>query len=177
MRFRIAFVLLGAGLLAACGGSGSSANNQNAPVPVNIGGGSVAKPLQVTVAGGQTASGINISLVTPATSPPPNAIVLGVAALSGAGQAFNTGATISQGRTQRVLLFGPGLSGSMQVFITGPDDITISSVQSIKATDNTPGVSFTAAVAPSAALGCRTVILQAANGDVTTFTSGLEVTP
>jgi len=103
--------------------------------------------------------------------------VLGVATLTGSGDAFNTGATIAQGATMRVLLFGPGLSGSMQVSITGPADITVSNVQTIKATDGTPGIAFMAAAAPNAALGGRTVVLQTANGDVTTFTGGLEVVP
>ena len=56
----------------------------------------------------------------------------------------------------RVLLFGPGLNSAMQVTIAGPHDITVSNMQSITATDNTPGVAFTAAVAGNAALGART---------------------
>jgi hypothetical protein len=74
-----------------------------------------------------------------------------------------------------VLLFGPGLSSNMQVSITGPNDITISGIQSIQATDGTPGVAFNAAVASTAAVGARTVILQDANNDITTFAGGLEV--
>ncbi len=137
----------------------------------------MTKPVVVTLGTGQTVGGIDISVVAPASSTAPNAVVLGVAALSGAGQAFNTGGSIAQGATQRVLLFGSGLSGNMQVSITGASDITITNIVSIKATDNTPGVAFTAAAAPNAALGARTVILQATNGDITTFTGGLEVTP
>ncbi len=134
-------------------------------------------PTVVTVVAGQTAGGVNITVVPPASSPAPNAQVLGVAALSGTGEAFNTGASISRGTTRRVLLFGPGLNGGMQITISGPSDITISNPVSIKATDGTPGVSFTAAVAANAALGARTVVLQTANGDITTFTGGLEVVP
>ncbi len=137
----------------------------------------MTKPTVVSVAAGQTASGINITVATPASSPPPNAEVLGTAGLTGTAQAFNTGATITRGTTQRVLLFGPGLSGSMQISVTGPADITVSSPVSIKATDNTPGIAFSATVAGNAALGCRTVVLQATNGDITTFTGGLEVVP
>ena len=74
-----------------------------------------------------------------------------------------------------MLLFGPGLSGSMQVSITGPADVAISNIQSITATDNTPGISFTAAADGNAALGARTVILQNSNNDVTTFSGGLEI--
>ncbi len=77
----------------------------------------------------------------------------------------------------RVVLFGPGLTAGMTVSILGPSDIQISNVQGTSATDNTPGLSFTATVAPNAALGARTVVLQASNGDITTFTGGLEVVP
>ncbi len=137
----------------------------------------MSKPNVVTVAAGQTAGGADITVASPASSPPPNAQVLGVASLSGSGEAFNTGGTIKQGSTQRVLLFGPGLSGNMQVTITGPGDISVSNPLTIKATDGTPGVSFTATASPTAALGCRTVILQTTNGDITTFTGGLGVVP
>ncbi len=65
----------------------------------------------------------------------------------------------------------------MTVVVEGPTDIQVSNVQSIRATDNTPGVSFTAAVSGNAALGARSVVLQASNGDITTFTGGLEVVP
>jgi hypothetical protein len=65
----------------------------------------------------------------------------------------------------------------MQISIRGPNDISISQVTTIKSTTNTPGVSFVAVVSPTAALGARTVVLQNAQGDVTTFTGGLEVAP
>ncbi len=170
-------VMVGAlGVLAGCGGTGGSKNPQNTPPPPNLGGGPVAAPVAVGVSAGQAVSGINITVVMPASAPPPNAQVLGVANLTGPGEAFNTGGTISRGTTRRVLLFGPGLSGTMTVTITGPSDITISGIQTIKATDGTPGVAFTAAAA-NASLGARTVVLQATNGDITTFTGGLEVLP
>jgi len=63
----------------------------------------------------------------------------------------------------------------MQVSISGPVDIGISQLQSIQSTSGVPGVAFRAAVPSSAAIGARTVILQAPNGDITTFTGGLEV--
>ncbi len=169
---RIGIVLVLLGVLAGCGGGGGSS-----PPPSSVGGGAVAKPTVVTVNAGQTAGGVDITVVSPASSPPPNAQVLGVASLTGTGNAFNTGATIARGATQRVLLFGPGLSGSVQITISGPSDITVSNPISIKATDGTPGISFTAAVAANVALGSRTVILQTTNGDITTFTGGLEVVP
>ena len=126
----------------------------------------------ITVTPGQASSGVNIAVVSPASSPAPNATTIGLGTT-----AANTGTTISRGSTQTVLLFGPGLSGSMQVSITGPSDVSISNIQSITATDNTPGVSFTAAVDSNAGLGARTVILQTSNNDVTTFSGGLEIVP
>jgi hypothetical protein len=77
----------------------------------------------------------------------------------------------------RILLFGPGLNGSMKVTIAGPHDIKIGTLEAVEATDNTPGIAFTAAVSSNAALGARTVFLKSANGDVTSFTGGLEVIP
>lgn len=76
-----------------------------------------------------------------------------------------------------MILFGHGLSGNMTVSLTGPADIAVSNIQAIMSTTNVPGISFTAAVSSSAALGARTVILQAANNDITTFAGGLEVVP
>lgn len=166
-------------LMCACGGGGSSTSgNVTSPPPTPTGpsGGPVSAPIVVTVGSGQTASGVNVSVVPPVASPGENAQLLGVTTGSG-GEAFNTGAAIAQGATQQVLLFGPGLSGNMTVTISGPNDIGVSNAQTIKATDGTPGVEFTAAVAPNAALGARTVILQAPNNDITTFTGGLEVVP
>ncbi len=172
---RAGLALLVTGLLVGCGGTGTSSRQPQSPP--NLGGGTVAAPQSVTVGAGQSVSGADITVPAPASNPPPNATVLGTASLTGSAQAFNTGATIKRGSTARVLLFGPGLSGSMQVSITGPNDITASSIQSIKATDGTPGVSFIAAVNGNAALGCRTVVLQTSNGDITTFSGGLEVVP
>lgn len=174
---RTALVVLFLGVLAGCGGAGSSSSKGTAPPPPNLGGGAVSPPNVVTVSAAQTASGVEVTVVPSAASPAENATVLGVAALTGTGEAFNTGSTIARGATMRVLLFGPGLSGAMQVSITGPTDITISSTQTIKATDGTPGVAFVAMVSGNAALGCRTVVLQAPNGDITTFSGGLEVVP
>jgi hypothetical protein len=134
------------------------------------GGGAVGQPNIVAVSGGQTTFGADIAVASPASSPTPNAENLGTG-----NSASNTGATISQGTTATVLLFGPGLNGNMQVTISGPGDIAISNIQSITATDNTPGISFTAAVALNAALGARTVLLRDSKDDITSFTGGLEV--
>jgi hypothetical protein len=100
-----------------------------------------------------------------------------VAGLTGSASAFNTGDVIHRGTTMRVVMFGAGLAGDMQVTILGPNDIQISNVTGITATDNTPGISFTAAVAGNAALGARTVVLQTTSGNITAFTGGLEVAP
>lgn len=76
-----------------------------------------------------------------------------------------------------MILFGPGLSGNMTVTLSGPSDISVSNIQSISSTMNVPGISFSAAVSSSAALGARTVVLQSPNNDITTFAGGLEVVP
>lgn len=171
-------------LLAVLVGCGGNAATPVSAVPASTapGGSSgtptpVSAPNTVTVSAGQTASGIDIAVSAIAGSPAPNAQDLGVAELTGRGTAANTGAVIHRGQTARVLLFGPGLSGDMQVIIRGPNDITVSDMASISSTSGTPGVSFVAAVGGNAALGARTVVMQTSKGDVTTFTGGLEVVP
>ena len=154
-----------------CGGGSSSSSGSGGTGGVT-GGGSVSAPTVVTVAGGQKSSGVNIAVSTPASTTSPNAESIGIG-----NSAANTGTTISQGSTQTVILFGPGLSGSMTVSLTGPADISVSNIQGIMSTTNVPGISFSAAVSSSAALGARTVILQATNNDITTFAGGLEVVP
>ncbi len=77
----------------------------------------------------------------------------------------------------RVILFGAGLNGQMQVTIGGPNDVTVTSITPTQATDNTPGISFIATASSTAALGARTVFLKNANGDMTSFTGGFEVVP
>ena len=165
-------------IAVGCGGGSSNAPPTPAPAPPSLppGSGAVSPPTTVTVAGGASVGGIDVTVPTPAKSPAENAQVLGTSTGSG-GSASNTGSTIHRGETKTVLLFGPGLVGSMQVTITGPADIVISNIQSIQSTKNTPGIAFTAAVNADAALGARTVILQATNDDITTFTAGLEVVP
>jgi len=141
------------------------------------GGGPVNPPIVVNVVADQTVPGVDISVPGPASPPGPNATVLGVADLTGRASAFNTGGIIHRGTIMRVILFGPALSGDMQVIIGGPADITATSVTSITATDNTPGISFVAAVDPNAALGARSVSLKTSQNDITTFAGGLEVMP
>ncbi|MGI9103792.1 MAG: hypothetical protein ACR2IF_15235 [Terriglobales bacterium] len=179
---RIAVITVLCAALAGCGGGGggSSAPSTSTTTPPATGTGAVNpvnSPAIVGVLGGQTAAGVDITVIAPGATTPPNTQDLGVAALTGTGRAFNTGDIIHRGATNRVLLFGPGLSANMQVSIRGPSDITISDITGTSATDGTPGITFTALVSPSAALGARTVVLQNANGDITTFTGGLEVVP
>jgi hypothetical protein len=131
----------------------------------------------IGLAGGQTAAGVDISVPSPAASPAPNATVLGVAPTGPGGSASSTGDVVHLGSTVKILLFGPGLSGDMQISISGPNDISIQNIRTITATDKTPGVAFDASVSSSAALGARTVILRNAQNDITTFTGGLEVVP
>ena len=158
-------------LAVGCGG-GSSPSGSSGGTGGGSGGGPVNAPTIVTVSGGQNSSGVNISVAAPASTTPPNAQSVGIGT-----SAANTGTTIAQGSTQTVILFGPGLSGSMTVSLSGPADIAISNIQSITSTTNVPGISFTAAVGSTAALGARTVVLQATNNDITTFAGGLEVVP
>jgi len=131
----------------------------------------------VNVATGQTVGSVDVTVVAPAGTPAPNAQDLGVAPIGGGGTAFNTGDVIHRGQTARILLFGPGLSGDMKITIRGPADIDIAEFTSITSTTGTAGLSFIAVANANAALGARTVILQNAKGDITTFTGGLEVVP
>lgn len=175
--------LLLAALLGCGGNSSSSTPAPSIPSSGGSGAGggtppssSVTAPSVVQVTAGQTASGVDISVPAPSGTQP-NVMDLGVAGVTGPASAFNTGDVIHRGSVMRVVVFGPALSGDMQVSILGPNDIQITNVQGTTATDDTPGVSFTAAVAPNAALGARTVVLQSSSGNITAFTGGLEVVP
>ncbi|HMC29989.1 MAG TPA: hypothetical protein VKL99_04085 [Candidatus Angelobacter sp.] len=173
-----AYVISAVIMVSGCGGSSSSSSPSPAASPngAPVGNGALAPPNVITVAAGQTASGTNIVVPAPAVSPQLNIIALGVTTGSG-GSAFNTGATIARGATMTVLIFGAGLSGNQQIGISGPGDITVSNPQSIVSKTGTPGIAFQAAVASSAALGARTVMVTNAHSDIATFTGGLEVTP
>jgi len=65
----------------------------------------------------------------------------------------------------------------MKVSITGPGDITVGTLTAVTAQDGTPGVQFPITLTNSSALGARTVVMQDAKNDVTTFSGGLEVVP
>lgn len=185
--WRLGPVLLLCSLFVACGGGGATT-----PAPTSSTGGQSASnpapapqappvqlsaPTPVDVSRGPSATGIDITVASPVASPAPNAQDLGSNTTTARQAASNTGGTIRRGSTMRVILFGPGLDGQMQVRISGPSDITVSGITSIQASDNTPGIAFMAAAAGNAALGARTVYLQNTSGDVTSFTGGLEVIP
>jgi hypothetical protein len=133
----------------------------------------------IAVSAGTITSGIDLEVG--AAGNEPNALSLGVTQSILGGSAFNTGDRIVRGQTSRVLLFGPGLSGSMNVTIVGSQDIQISDIRSETGTNGSggsvPGVSFLAAVNSNAVPGPRTVLLRKSTGEVTAFTGGLEVAP
>ncbi len=183
-----AILLLLVALSLSCGGGSSSSSVSNpggnggtVTPPTGNGGGSssgsttaLAPPNAVVVNAGATASGIDITV--PSGTPPLNAQVLGVAPVNtSGGSASNTGGVIQRGTSGDVLLFGKGLNGGLTVSILGPKDITIGNVQSIKSTSGLPGIEFTVDVDSGATPGARTVVLQDTNGNVTTFTGGLEI--
>lgn len=178
---QIAALVLASSFLVACGGGGGSTAGSGGPAPGPPSGGggptsptgAVVTPTPVTVAAGQTTTGVDITVPSGASAM--NTEVLGVADPGGGGSAFSTGASVARGATARVLLFGNGLTGSARVSISGPSDISISNVQGITATDDTPGVAFTIAVDSNAAPGARTVTLRDTKDNITTFTGGLEV--
>ena len=187
-------MLLACGLLAACGNGmansgpaspSSSSSSRNATPeatskiesPAQVAAPASAEPVPVTVSAGQEVTGVNITVAPPGSTTPPRAEDLGVNPVHGLGMAANTGGSIRRGSTMRVLLFGPGLNTRMHVTVAGRSDITISNLQGITATDNTPGIAFLASVSPTAQLGARTIFLRGDNGDETAFAGGLEVIP
>jgi hypothetical protein len=175
-------ILLLCFLLVGCGGSTSSSTNTptpTTPAPTTGGTGTApaGTPTVVNVSQGQTLTGVDVTVSTPAGTPAPNAENLGVNNVTGRASAANTGGVIHRGSTMRVVLFGAGLNGSMKVTIGGPGDVTVSNVSAVQATDNTPGISFNATASSNASLGARSVFLQTSAGDITSFTGGLEVVP
>jgi hypothetical protein len=144
----------------------------------NSGSGPAAGATPVTVTGGQTTTGVDIAVVAPVSNPTPNATFIGTGDLAAGIHVFNVGTVIHQSSTTTVAILGYGLASNILVGITGPADITMSNITSVRGTLGNPdATTFTASVSGSAALGARTVILQDANKDNTTFTGGLEVIP
>ena len=138
------------------------------------GGGAVLAPVPVAVVANQTAIA-NIAVVAPVSGTPPNVQAVGV---DSNGFAFATGGTATQGEAAGIVtLFGPGITSGMNVSFSGPADITVTNTHTVTATDGTPGLQFNIAVASTAALGARTLILQNSSNDITTFTGGIEIIP
>ncbi len=140
------------------------------------GGGGGTSPTSVSVSAGATTNGVDIGVTSPKSNPTPNAEFLGVNL--GFAVAATTGDTVSRSQgSATVTMYGPGLSNTMAVTITGPADITIGSLTAITASDGTPGVQFPITLTAATALGARTVVMQDTNNDTTTFAGGLEVIP
>ena len=175
--FYLTILSMGLAVSGCAGHSSSPMSNNPTPSPTPTpppSVGPVNPPTVITLGAGQSISGNDITVSAPVSGTAPNAQALG-ATTDSAGSADNTGTIVTRGSVVTVLLFGPGLSGNMLVSISGPSDIGISQIQSIQSRTGTPGVAFRATVAGNAALGARTVVLQSPNGDITTFTGGLEV--
>jgi hypothetical protein len=68
----------------------------------------------------------------------------------------------------------PPTSLITSVTLSGPNDITVGTVSSLTAGG---GVGFRITLGGSTATGARTVFLKNAQGDITTFTGGLEILP
>jgi hypothetical protein len=152
------------------GGGGGGGNLGGA----GSGGGAVTAPVPVAVTAGQTTTA-NIAVVAPVSTTAPNVQAVGV---DSSGFAFATGGTATQGEPSGIVtLFGPGITADMKVSFSGPTDITVTNIAAVTATDGTPGLQFNIAVASTAALGARTLILQSTNNDITTFAGGIEIIP
>ena len=182
LRVHFFSVLILAVGLAGCGNGGGGTSSSKGGGGGGGGTVPVVAPVTMNVTSGQTSTA-NILVGSPAATTPPNAKLLGVAPITATTiSAFNTGATIQRNSVDRVVLFGDGLSGTMQVSINGPavNDITISNIQGVTSQPDAsgktvPGISFTATVPAAAATGARTVVLRSTQDDITTFTGGLEV--
>lgn len=162
------FVLALLMFAAACGGGGGGQSSNSGGSTQTGASGPVTVPAGTTVT--------NADITVDATTSPLNALVLGVADINATGgSATNTGGTVARGSQARVLMFGTGLNGNLQIAISGPNDITVSDVESITSTKGTPGVEFVVTVGSGAAIGARTVFLSDASGNTTAFAGGLEV--
>ena len=180
MRIFLAVAALSVAVtLSSCGGGSSSStpstsNNQNPGTPTPP-----QPATAVTVTSGQTTSGVDITVSAPAATPQENAQDLGVNDACRGGSAFNVGDVIHRGDSKQMLIFGPGLTSNVAASVLGPSDIQLTFVATVHANDadQTPGVCLDVIVSANAALGARTVMVQASNGDITTLTGGLEVLP
>ena len=179
MRLGSLYLVASIFLLVGCGSRGlTSGSSSTAPsaVPATSSAqpsgssGDITGGNTVTVSAGVDTSGVNIT-VSPAAGSE-NAEALGKVS---DGFAANTGVVVHQASSETIVLFGAGLSGSMSVTLSGPNDIGISNVRAAQAKDGTSGIAFDVVVASTTAIGARTVYLKAVNNDVTAFAGGLEV--
>jgi hypothetical protein len=166
----------------ACGGGGSKTSSSSGGgivTPPTGGGtsggtGNSTGATAVAVNAGSATTGVVISVTS--GTPTLNAQVLGVASVSSSGgSASNTGGVVQRGAQSDVLLFGKGLGSDLTISVLGPNDVSITNIRSIKSTSGLSGVQFTVDVNSNAAPGARTVLLQDAQGHMTTFTGGLEI--
>ena len=174
IRFSFPLILYLLLFLAACGGGSSSSSTGGGGT--GSGGGAPGAPVLVGVTANATTSGVNVTVTSPQSTPAPNVKFLGVNLAQGGAAA--TGDTVSRGQgTATITTFGPGLSSTMKVSITGPNDITVGTLVQVTAQDGTPGVQIPVTLTGSTALGARTLVMQNSKNDVTTFSGGLEVVP
>jgi len=160
------------GLVNASSTSSSSSPAPSASLQPPTSPGELSNANTILVSAGSSTAGVNVT-VSPAMGTE-NATSLGTLAK---GFAANTGVIVHQASAASIVLFGPGLSGSMSVTISGAQDIGVSNVRGMQAKDGTPGIAFDAVIGSSTAIGARTLYLKAANNDITAFTGGLEVQP
>jgi hypothetical protein len=171
-------LLLVAGLIACGGGSSKTSSNPTTPTAPSSGGtsnsgGNLTTPQVVTVANGQSTTGTNI--IVPNTAAAFNITLLGVNSPSATTiSASNVGGAVARGATAIILIFGPGLTGSETLSLSGPNDISITGERGVKSTDGTPGIEFQVTVGSDAALGARTLSVKQGS-NAAAFVGGIEV--
>lgn len=192
-----AVVFLSLLLLAACGGGGG--NRTTPGGGGNPGGGgtpatcssSATGATAVNVTSGSTASGTNICLPSPASSPSLNAKMIGAAVPAGSGSTSITltnapavirlGALPASGQMV-IALTGDGITTSgasptlqvTSVTLSGPSDITVGTPSALQSGG---GLGFRITLGGSTATGARTIYLKNAQGDITAYSGGLEILP
>ena len=124
--YRLSLAIAALIVLAACGGTTGSSTSVGAQGRTA----NSSSPGQYTAVGvtsGTSTTGVDIGVTAPVGTAP-NAQSLGSSVAGN--YAFGTGAQIRPGETSTVFLFGAGLSGNMQVRISGPSDINVSNIAS-----------------------------------------------
>lgn len=129
-------------------------------------------PRSVFVRAGQTSSGNDIVLTDASSSPPLNISFVG---LGSTGRAFAI--QVTRGTEASVVIFGDGLSQrdpqnpdtitpQAEVRLSGPADITLSSVTGVFSQAGRPGLRFNINVGSTALAGPRNIIVENANHDI-----------